>query len=205
MQLTQVLSQKALLIVFLTMVVSVATMALAYNASADNVTGVNNIHRVHVFAVDGKTFLWHVVIVRTRSHTTAVKESIEEGGGVGGYHLRMYYHTNEGEIERMNPCGNDVTRYPFCMNFTLSTIKNSYWPNGNLWFIYFRQTKPCINDSTSIYYCKHSRANYASHDLEFYAQGQRSVVMTKGYPKWQIFGHGGGQTLKNTRYRVHDN
>ena len=141
-------------------------------ARADTTTGVNNIHRVHVVKPERGTIIWHVVIVRSGAHTTAVEESIEEGGGVGGNQLRMYYHTNDGAIEKMRVCGRDTSRYPFCLAFSPSSMWTYYWPDDELWFIGFRQDYTCSQHPDSVYYCKHSRAKLRHPRSQVPGRGQ---------------------------------
>lgn len=145
-----------------------------------------------------------MVIVRSSAYTHARRESVEEPGGAGGIQLRMFHHTNHGEIEEMYPCGTQITRYPFCLKFG-PDIWTFYWPDGTLWPLGFAQDEARSLNTDSVYYCKFSQANHASHFSSFYARGIRSIHISKGRPDWRIAWHGGGQTLRGTKYSVHDN
>ena len=204
MQLTQALLKKTLLVVFLAMAIAIVGAVFAYKTQADTRTGIDESHRVFVVMPDRGTIYLHVVIVNTSVWTTAVEESIEVPGGVGGYQLKMHYHTNDGEIELMRDCGDDIDRYPFCLRFNENEIWVKYMPNTGDLPLGFRQNRDCLYPTSSIYYCKYSSAVYVTADLEFYAEGRRPVYLSKGYPKWSIVLHGGAQMLKNTWYEVHD-
>jgi len=180
----------------------VGLVAVSSTVQAATVTGVRETHRVHLVKPD-RFPQWQVVIVRSSAHTHAIQESIEEPGGVGGTQLRMYYHTHHAAIDNMRECGRQTTRYPFCLRFG-PTITTTYWPNDEDWPLGFRQNLSCSEDTDAWYYCKFSRANYASHDLAFEAVAKRSIIITKGRPDWTIAGHGGAMVIENDEYTVYD-
>ena len=204
MQLTQALPKQKLLAALMVITLTIVGMVITFSTiQAATATGVNDTHRVHLMKPEFPLPRYEVVIVRSSAYTHAIKESIEEPGGVGGYELKMYYHTNHAAIDNMANCGHDTARYPFCLRFG-PNILTIYQPAGEDLPLGFAQNIACVEDLDAWYYCKKSHAVYSSHDLQIEAVGSRSVIITTGSPSWSIILHGGAQVLENTEYVVHD-
>ena len=77
---------------------------------ADTTTTVSDNHWFVVQQV-GSINYYHVV-GRFSASITAVWESFEVPGGVGGYHLRLYHHTTYGAYEDMVNCKRPTGRIP---------------------------------------------------------------------------------------------
>ena len=182
MLIPQLVPRKALLILLLA---ALAVFLVAYSSgssSADSTTTISDNHWFIVQQVG--TLNYYSVVGRSSASTTAVWESFEVPGGVGGYHLRLYHHTAYGAYENMVNCTKSNGTYPFCMRF--GALKTEYTAGDGDYLVYHTLNQSCLAPANSFYVCKWSMAQWVTSETE--AEARATRIMTVPTVNYALLG-----------------
>ena len=173
MPIAQLVPRKAVLGLLLT---ALAVFLIGNWSGSSNADTTSTVSDNHLFLVTQLGSInYYTVVGRSSASTTAIWESFEVPGGVGGYHLRLYNHTTFGAFENMANCTRYIGMYPFCMRF--GALRTEYTADNGNYLVFHTLNYSCIAPANSFYVCKRSMAQWVTNETEVEARATRVVIV----------------------------